>query len=137
MGFVIPQCCWEMTQEEAQAYLNENPIIRKWESLNIGSSDDVSDNELSCLKYLPELQMVTIRNDNISDDGVRSICALECLADLTLYSAKITDNALKYVERVGTLRVLDCQGSFGISKRAFAEAVARMSWVKTVYPPNP
>ena len=69
----IPSFVYDMSQEEAQQYLNEHPIQKQWEILTILTSDQVSDEDLSRLEYLPELRHLKLVSDRTTDLGRKQL----------------------------------------------------------------
>jgi len=109
-----------MADGDAQRFLDQHPRSRQWEILTSFDENGLSDEDLRHLRAIPELKIVRIWSDEITDAGVALFRDLPILEVLHLYSKKLTDACLKDIAELKSLRSLDLAGSPGISKAALA-----------------
>jgi hypothetical protein len=105
---------------DAQRFLDLHPISRQWEILTSFDKEGLSDEELQHLRAIPELKIVRICSDRITDAGIAVLRAMLDIEVLHLYSKKLTDACLKDIANLKNLRSLDLSGSPGISHAALA-----------------
>jgi hypothetical protein len=128
----LPPAVYQMALPEADAYLRDHPIPKRWSMLTLWGP--VADDDLARLQYLPELEILKIHSD-VSDCGISHIRHLHDLEWLVLYSGRVTDACLQTVSELESLRMLDMQGSHRVSPEAFSAAVGRMPKLERSWPP--
>lgn len=131
----LPDEVDQMSPEDAQRYLDANPRRQRWSTLRILAEDGVTDDDLARLRFIPELEQLSLYN--IGDEALRHVTHLHSIEGLGVYSEKVTDACLEHVRRLVTLRSIDFQGASNVSTAAFREAVAALPRVVEVYPPRP
>jgi hypothetical protein len=131
----LPKEVEAMSRDAAQAYLDSHPMQQQWALLKINHEDLIFDDDLSRLRYLPEIQSVTITSSRITDQGVRHLCHLTNLRRLVLYSRRVTSACLADVLRLQSLEALDLQMAPWVSRSAFSAVAARLPRLVDVYPP--
>lgn len=130
----LPDLIDHLSQQEAQRYLDANPIQQRWALLRILPDDGVTDEDLERLAFIPELEHLCLYG--VGDDAIRHATHLHSIECLVVYSDKVTDSCLKYVRQLVTLETIDFQSSPNISATAFRDAVAAMPRLASVYPPH-
>jgi hypothetical protein len=131
----LPDVIDRLSPEDAQRYLDANPIQQRWATLRILPEDDVTDNDLARLQFIPELKNLSLYD--VGDDAIKHATHLHSINCLVVYSEKVTDACLKYVLQLVTLRSIDFQGSPKVNATAFGKTVAALPWLVDVYPPHP
>jgi hypothetical protein len=129
----LPEEIDHLSQEDAQRYLDANPFQQQWSSLRILPEDCVTDDDLARLRFVPELEHVSLYD--VGDDALKHLSHLHSIDCLVVYSEKVTDACLESVRRLVTLRSIDFQSSPNVSPTAFGEAVAALPKVVNIYPP--
>jgi hypothetical protein len=129
----LPDVIDRLSLEEAQRYLDANPLQQRWSLLRILPEDGVMDDDLSRLQFISELDHLSLYN--VGDGAIKHITYLHSIDCLVVYSKKVTDACLEHVRQLVTLRSIDFQGAPNVSPVAFAEAVAALPRIVNVYPP--
>ena len=130
----LPDVIDHLSPEDMQRYLDANPFQQRWSTLRILPEDGVTDDDLTRLQFIPELEHLFLYD--VGDDAIRHATHLHSIDWLVVYSEKVTDACLKYVRQLVTLRSIDFQGSPTVSPTAFGEAVAVLPRLVDVYPPH-
>jgi hypothetical protein len=128
----LPEVIDQLSPEDAQRYLDANPLLELWSLLRILPEDGVTDDDLSRLRFIPELEHLSLYG--VGDEALRHATRLHSIDCLVVYSDKVTDACLEHVRRLLTLRSLDFQGSPNVSTTAFGETVAALPKIIDVYP---
>ena len=133
----LPGSLDEMSEREAQEYLDSHPMQQQWDTLTIGSPRIMTfvDDDLQRLKHIPELTWLNLQSPELTDRGVSFLRHLNDLRALILYSPLITDRCLKYIARHRGLYFLDLQGSHLVTRRAFDKLAKRLPNLEDIYPP--
>lgn len=130
----IPAIVGKMSIHEANEFLQAHPIQQQWSLLRINRSNAIADDDLKRLVHLPELETVCI-SANITDEGVRHLLLVPALEALVVYSPRVTNECLKYLRRMKSLRMVDFQASPGVSRSAFNDVVRSMTPIPQSWPP--
>jgi hypothetical protein len=133
-SMAIPAAVKEMPIEEANAHLRRHPIQEQWNLLTITGENPIYDDDLSWLKYLPEITQVKIVSDRITDAGVKHLLALRNLTHLLLYSSQVTDACLGTIRQLRSLVSLDIQAAANVSRQATLATVEAMPWLRDAWP---
>ncbi|MFO1020281.1 MAG: hypothetical protein U0903_06245 [Planctomycetales bacterium] len=123
-----------LSDEDAQAYFDANPVERQWASLTLLQQDGVADHELYRLKFIPELKRLHF--SGVGDEALSHVVYLQSLTCLVVYSPHITDACLQYVKRLTSLKALDFKASPQITQKAFAETFSSLPNIVDAYPPH-
>jgi hypothetical protein len=132
----IPEVIRSMSTNAAQEYLDAHPMQEQWSLLSFSERDPVSDDDLVRLQYLPELEVLKVFSNRITDLGVRHFCSLSRLNQLVLYSNNVTDACFDHITRIRTLVLLDMQMSRRVSRSAYLAATKRLPSIQDSYPPS-
>jgi hypothetical protein len=119
--------------DDAQAYLDTNPIEQRWSLLRILSEDRVADNELYRLQFVPELDHLLLYD--VGNEAISHTVHLHSLRTLVVYSDRITDECLQFVRRLTSLESIDFQSSPQISQKAFTKTISVLPKIVDAYPP--
>lgn len=93
--------------------------------------------DLHRIALLPELRSLTIINMEIADHQLSFTSSLQHLESLILYSPILTDRCAETLSMLSpTLRILDLQGSSGISIETANLIRLRLPWLSRLYPPS-
>src|SRR5689334_15324369 len=130
----LPDLIDRLSLEDAQRYLDANPFQQRWSTLRIVPEDGVTDDDLTRLQFIPELEHLFLYD--VGDDALKYATHLHSIDCLVVYSENVTDGCLKHVRQLVTLRSIDFQGSPRVSPAAFEEAVAALPRLVNVYPPH-
>ena len=131
----IPEVIRSMSTDAAQRYLDAHPMQEEWSLLSFSEADPISDDDLVRLRYIPEIEVLMVRSNRITDMGVRHFCFLERLHSLILYSNSVTDACFDHITRIRTLVCLDMQMSRRVSRSAYLSATKRLPCIEDSYPP--
>lgn len=129
----LPDEINDLSQADAQAYLDAHPVQQKWSLLRVLTEDHVSDDDLARLQFIPELKHLLLYD--VGNDAIKYAAHCTQLEELIVYSKKVTDACLIHIPPLTSLRIIDFQGSPNISPSAFAEVVDSLPDVVDVYPP--
>lgn len=129
-SMAVPVEVEEMPLEEANAYLRRHPLPEEWDLLRIAGENPIHDDDLARLRHLPEIRQVKISSNRITDNGVKHLLVLRNLTCLVLYSSLVTDECLRDIRQLRSLKSLDLQASPGISREAVLAAVEAMPWLQ-------
>ncbi|MEM9419292.1 MAG: hypothetical protein AAGA25_09625 [Planctomycetota bacterium] len=131
----LPEEIDEMSESDAQEYLDTHPIHEQWGMLKLTERIDFEVEDLRRLEFLPDLQALHSHVDHLTDEGVSLITQISGLKRLLVYSPLVTDGCLKYMERLKNLTTIDLQGSHQITRKAFDELVVKLPNLVDIYPP--
>jgi hypothetical protein len=131
----VPEFLHDLPIEEANEYLRHHPVLEEYSGLVSCGGELIQDDDLRRLEYLPELKFVRLHSDNITDAGVRHFRHLRHVEWFELYSLQVTDASQAVIRQFRQLRLLDLQGSLGLS-RAACEAVIRELGVREFWLPR-
>ena len=131
----IPYEFHKISFDEAQTHLDAHPVQERWEFLSIGQKDLIFDDDLARLQHLPEITSVQFISSRITDVGIAHLSHLIALRRLVLYSRRVTNRCLKYVELNKSLESLDLQMSPMVSRSMFMATVKKLPAVSERYPP--
>ncbi len=134
-GDSVPNDFDLLSESDGQKYLDTHPISRIWNLLCIDGSYDCMDSDLERLRFIPELRIVRIHSDQVTDAGVARLRLLRAPEVLIIYSKAITDACLRDIAEMQSLRSLDLQGSPQISRLGFDSAVKHLPNLTDFYPP--
>ena len=124
-----------MPAEVVQDWLNTHPMQRQWSSLRVDRFDLVFDDDLARLRYLPELEKVSILSSRITDRGVHHLLHLKNLKTLVILSRRVTNACLTTIADLRSLEILDLQLCPRVSSAAFASTVKRLPKLQESFPP--
>lgn len=105
----LPEVIDNLSLSDAQRYLDEHPIQEQWSILTIEHGDNVNDDDLARLEFIPEIDTLKITSGNITDDGLRHLKWLTRLEWLVISSERITDGCLKHISALQSLLAVDLQ----------------------------
>jgi|694.fasta_scaffold112191_6 hypothetical protein len=125
-----------MSISDAQAYLDQHPIPRRWGTLSITETDSIADADLARLKFIPELTIVKVLSDRITDAGVHFLRTLHSVDILCLWSNSVTNACLNDLSELKSLRMLDVQRCEHISPLAFAAILPNLPKLERSWPPG-
>lgn len=135
MADPFPPIVDTLSFEGAQTYLDQHPMIRPWGVLTLSENADVSDEDLSWLRYIPELKTVTLLSNKITNQGAKYLSHLSSLENLSLWSSRVTDACLETISSLRSLRSLDMQRSPAVSRAAFDDAARKLPRLAHIFPP--
>ena|SRR5512138_1610243 len=124
---------WEMSIDEANARLCANPVTERY-SLLVSGESVLADSDLYRLCHLPELQIVRIFSDRITDLGVQHFQHLSRVRVLGLHAPQITDSSLAILERLSTLQILDLQSCTKLSHESCEKLQACLEDTRCWFP---
>jgi len=129
----LPKHLDALSIEDANAWLRDNPLPELYDGLVCWDGDAIRDDDLRWLEYIPELEVVRLHSDHITDAGVSHFRHSRQVEWFELYSSRVTDECLDVVRQFRKLRLLDLQGSPGLSRRACETLVRELgvqqSWL--------
>ena len=120
----LPQAVTSLPIQEANAFLRQHPMQKRWHSLRIHAEALIQDEDLSRLKYLPELESLTI--GQIGDAGMTHLLSLPYLKYLCVTSGHLTEKCIAYLRQLRSLRTLSIQHAPNIPIEALMAAVRDM-----------
>jgi len=71
----------------------------------------ITDADLTTLKSLPHLELLSLDNTRITDAGLAHLAGLDRLLSLTLSGTQVTDAGLAHLKHLGRLELLDLGGT--------------------------
>ncbi|QEL17432.1 hypothetical protein [Limnoglobus roseus] len=131
----LPEFLHGLPIEEANEYLSHHPIREEYSCLVLWEGELIHDDDLRCIEHLPELEIVRLHSDNITDAGVSHLRYLRQVDVFELYSSRVTDVCLDVIRQLRTIRLLDLQGCRQLS-RGRCEEVARELGVQESWLPE-
>ena len=131
---VLPPEIDSMNFDDAQLFLDRNPQQERWSLLRIFPEDNVLDDDLHRLEYLPELSRVCLHG--VGNGALLHLRHLKHLVGLVVYSSAITDDSLIHLHNLKSLRTIDFQGSPNITGAAFMSVVDTLPLIERSYPPQ-
>lgn len=105
--------------------------------LTVVSEDPTEDHDHRRLRYIPELKVLRLLSDRITDEGIKHVRDLECLENLEVYSSKVTAKCLNYIGHIEGLKRLDMQGARGVPPSAFVAVAAQLPALVHSFAPKP
>jgi hypothetical protein len=93
----VPEFLSGLPINEANEYLRRNPVLKQYRSLVSWGGELIHDDDLRRLEYLPELEVVRLHSDNITDAGVQHFRHLRQVEWFELYSSRMTDICLDVI----------------------------------------
>ncbi len=134
---ILPEEINLMSVEEGQQYLDSHPMKKEWYILDIsdGFATTCSDEELGLIVHIPELKIVKILTDKITDTGIRHLSCLSAPESICVYSRSVTDRCLDYFSGLKTLKALDFQRSPNVSRDAYFSVISTLPLIESPYPP--
>jgi hypothetical protein len=120
----VPEFLHALPIQEANEYLRQHPVEEQYSSLVSWGGELIRDDDLRRLEYFPELEIVRLHSDNITDAGVHHFRHLQEVEWFEFYSAQVTDACLEVLRQLPSIRLLDLQGCPRLSRRS-CEALVR------------
>jgi hypothetical protein len=124
---------FEKSAEEIDHHFKLNPCRLNWTLVELSKA--FTDHHLILLRWLPEIEILKIYSDRVTDRGVRHLLFLKNLKELLIYSRAVTDHSLELLRRHQKLEVLDMQGCPKVTSRAFNQLVSGMN-LRGCWPPH-
>jgi hypothetical protein len=132
----IPKITYDMSETDAQAYLDDHPMQRQWTMLTLDDREaSFEDDDLYRLEFFPELDRLHSHASHLTDRGVAYFQRIPGLRHLLIYSPLLTDACLDGLANLQQLQTIDLQGSHLITRGAFDRLVAKLPNLVDVYPP--
>ncbi len=122
----LPEFLHALPIEEANLYLQHNPLLQGYSGLVVWDGDLIDNDDLRRLQFLPELESVQMESDAITDEGVHHLRHLNRIDALVLSSAKVTDACFDVIAGLRTLTSLDLRGSPGLSRDKWETALQEL-----------
>lgn len=76
-AMVLPDAIDGLPSEEAQRYLDRNPLQQRWSTLRILPEDGITDDDLSRLQFIPELEHLSLHG--VGDEAIRHAAHLRTI----------------------------------------------------------
>jgi hypothetical protein len=133
----LPSVIDDLPRSDAQAYLDQHPIQEQWSMLTIGQNDNVSDDDLSRLQHISELDTLKLCCGTLTDAGLQHLKWLTSLELLVVACPNVTDACLAYLIPLRSLRHVDFQLSPNVTVDAYMETMDRLPNIQDRYPPFP
>jgi len=132
----IPKITFNMSETDAQAYLDDHPMQRQWSMLTLHEREvSFEDDDLYRLEFLPELERLHSHASHLTDRGVAYFQRVPGLRHLLIYSPLVTDACLDGIATLKQLQTVDLQGSHLITRGAFDRLVGKLPNLVDIYPP--
>ena len=132
----IPKITYNMSENDAQAYLDDHPMQRQWSMLTLHEREvSFEDDDLYRLEFFPELDRLHSHANHLTDRGVGYFQRISELRHLLIYSPLVTDVCLDAIANLRQLQTIDLQGSHLITRKAFDRLVRKLPELVDIYPP--
>jgi hypothetical protein len=132
----IPKVTYDMSETDAQAYLDDHPTQRQWNMLTLSEREvSFEDDDLYRLEFFPELDRLHATANHLTDRGVGYFQRIPELRHLLIYSPLVTDACLDGIAILRRLQTLDLQGSHLITREAFDLLARNLPELVDIYPP--
>jgi hypothetical protein len=130
----IPKSTYNMSETDAQAYLDDHPMQRQWCMLTLHEREvSFEDDDLYRLEFFPELDRLHSHANHLTDRGVGYVQRIPELRHLLIYSPLVTDACLDGIAHLRQLQTIDLQGSHLITRKAFDQLVRKLPELVDVY----
>jgi len=134
--YLIPECVYDMSEEEGQTYLDTRKVPASCHMVKISPEHGVTDRDLAMLRDIPELDCLIIRSENLTMEGLKHLSALTKLTYLSISTPHNIEGVFDYLKDLPNVTSFGFSGATGTPAAAFHEFIATRERVNYSSPPT-